>query len=214
MKALKHLTNRFSYAWNRSKKLNVTREDIEAINTLVREEKTKQRNTQLEDSLILFYLLAAYKVQNEKNKAILVKRRPEEVRYPLGMPEASTILNRLSNILDPKHQIIQMIADELWIYQEYERIPKDRDLYMKEMYSEQEWEQKGHLSTLKVTPQEMIPIKKEDRITFEQIEELLDKALEYAKSNFPMFNALDKDFLKFIETKPLNSENLERWKDQ
>ena len=29
MKALKHLTNRFSYAWNGSKKLNVTREDME-----------------------------------------------------------------------------------------------------------------------------------------------------------------------------------------
>uniref|UniRef100_UPI001C89C5C6 hypothetical protein n=1 Tax=Elizabethkingia meningoseptica TaxID=238 RepID=UPI001C89C5C6 len=74
--------------------------------------------------------------------------------------------------------------------------------------------QKDHISTLKVTQQEMIPIKKEDRITFEQVEELLNKALEYAKSNFPMFNALDKDFLKFIETKPLNSENPERWKDQ
>ncbi|KPE50127.1 hypothetical protein [Chryseobacterium indologenes] len=210
MKALKHLVNRFNYAWNGSKRLFLEKRDIDALNILIQEENSKKRNTQLEDSLILFYLLAAYKVQNKNNKAILEKRKPEEVRFPLGMPEASTILNRLSNILDPKQQIIQMIADELWIYQEYERIPKDRDLYLKEL-------QEGINTwgkSIVLTDQEMIPIKKEDRITFEQVEELLNKALEYAKDNFPMFNALDKDFLKFIETKPLNSENPERWKDK
>ncbi|MBE4949939.1 hypothetical protein [Chryseobacterium culicis] len=205
MKAIRHLKNRFEYALNGSGSIKVNQNDIDALNALIKEENLKQRNTELEDSLILFYLLSAYKVQNVKNQAYLQEKNPDEIRFPLGMPEASVILNNLSSRINPKQQIIQMIADELWIYQEYERIPKDRDLYMKEMYSEQEWDQKDHLSTLKVTEQEMIPIKKEDRITFEQVEELVNKAIAYAKDNFPMFRKLDKGFLQFMKIEPLSS---------
>ncbi|WP_288435305.1 hypothetical protein [uncultured Chryseobacterium sp.] len=205
MKAIRHLKNRFEYALNGSGSIKVNQNDIDALNALIKEENLKQRNTELEDSLILFYLLSAYKVQNVKNQAYLQEKNPDEIRFPLGLPEASVILNNLSSRINPKQQIIQMIADELWIYQEYERIPKDRDLYMKEMYSEQEWDQKDNLSTLKVTKQEMIPIKKEDRITFEQVEELVNKAIVYAKDNFPMFRKLDKGFLQFMKIEPLSS---------
>lgn len=205
MKAIRHLKNRFEYALNGSGSIKVNQNDIDALNALIKEENTKCRNTELEDSLILFYLLSAYKVQNIKNKAFLQEKNEDEIRFPLGLPEASVILNNLSNRINPKQQIIKMIADELWIYQEYERIPKDRDLYMKEMYSEQEWEQKDHLSTLKVTKQEMIPIEKEDRITFEQVEELVNKALAYAKDNFPMFKKLDKGFMQFMKIEPLSN---------
>lgn len=205
MKAIRYLKNRFEYALNGSGSIKVNQNDIDALNALIKEENTKCRNTELEDSLILFYLLSAYKVQNIKNKAYLQEKNEDEIRFPLGMPEASVILNNLSSRINPKQQIIQMIADELWIYQEYERIPKDRDLYMKEMYSEQEWERKDHLSTLKVTKQEMIPIKKEDRITFEQVEELVNKAIAYAKDNFPMFRKLDKGFMQFMKIEPLSS---------
>lgn len=205
MKAIRYLKNRFEYALGGSGSIKVNQNDIDALNALIKEENTKCRNTELEDSLILFYLLSAYKVQNIKNKAFLQEKNEDEIRFPLGMPEASLILNKLSSRINPKQQIIQMIADELWIYQEYERIPKDRDLYIKEMYSEQVWDQKDNLSSLKVTKQEMIQIKKEDRITFEQVEELLNKSIAYAKDNFPMFKKLDQGFAKFMKIEPLSS---------
>lgn len=209
MKALKHLKNRFEYALNGSGSMKVNQNDINALNALIKEDNTKQRNTQLEDSLMLFYLLAAYKVQNENNKAILAKRKPEEVKFPLGMPEASTVLNRLSSLLDPKHHIIQMIADELWIYQEYERVPKNREQYLTEL--EEGMNTFG--KSVVLTPQEKVPIPKEERITFEEVEELLNNALKEAKDNFPMFSALNSNFSRFIENKPLNSINPERWKN-
>lgn len=205
MKAIRHLKNRFEYALNGSGSMRVNQNDIDALNALIKEENSKGRNTELEDALILFYLLCAYKVQNVQNKAIIQERSPQEIRFPLGMPEASVILNNLSNRISPKQQIIQMIADELWIYQEYERMPKDKDLYMKEMYSDRQWSQKDHLSTLKVSSQDMIPIKKEDRITFEEVEGLVNKALMHAKDNFPMFKALDKGFIKFMTIEPISS---------
>ncbi len=124
MKALKHLTNRFSFAWNNSKRLNVTAQDIEALNILIQEENSKKRNESLEDALILFYLLKVYKVHNENNKLVLKHKKPDEIGFPMGMPEASDILNRLAILLNPKHEVIKMIADELWLYQEYERMPK------------------------------------------------------------------------------------------
>ncbi|SHH89938.1 hypothetical protein SAMN05421866_4192 [Chryseobacterium oranimense] len=204
MKAIRHLKNRFEYALNGSGSMKVNQNDIDALNALIKEENTKNRNTELEDSLILFYLLSAYKVQNVNNKALLKEKDPEEIRFPLGMPEASVILNNLSSRINPKQQIIQMIADELWIYQEYERIPKDRDLYLKEMHIDPSWEKQGDFSIQKITPQEMIPIKKEDRITFEQVEELLNNAIKHAKDNFPMFKALDQEFVKFMKIEPLS----------
>lgn len=206
MKALNHLRNRFEFAIKSgSKKLTLNQLDIEALDSLIQEENTRQRNTAIEDALILFYLLQAYKVSNKNNKAILEVFPASEIKFPMGMPEASNTLARLSKLINPKKEVIRMIADELWIYQEYERIPKDKAKYLDEL-------QNG-IDTpgadMVITKQEYIPIPEDERITFDQVEELLEKALESAKKNFPMFNALNNDFFRFIEPLPL-SEKMKR----
>lgn len=213
MKALVHLRNRFDYASRNSRTLRLTQTDIDALQQLINEENSKQRNTSLEDALLLFYLLKCYKVQNENNKAILREKPLEEINFPMGMPDALDIMKRITMLIDPKEEVIRKIADELWIYQEYERIPKDKDLYMKEMYTDQKWEQKDHISTLKVTPQKMAPIKKEERITYEQVEELLNDLLKKAKEEFPKLKLWNAGY-RFKEVKPLNSTNPERWNNK
>lgn len=200
MKALKHLKNRFEYAMNGSGSIKVNNNDINALNALIKEENTKKRNTQLEDALILFYLLSCYKVQNQKNKAFLAKKNNEEIRFPMGMPDADFIINRLTNLIDPKDEMIRMIADELWIYQEYERIPVNKEQYFTEI--ENGMAQDG--KSFSVSRQPMKPIPKDERITFEAVKELLDKAIESAKNNFPMLKTLNDDFIKFVEHKPLS----------
>lgn len=207
MKALKHLADRFSFVWNNSKKMNVTQKDIEAINILIQEENSKKRNESLEDALILFYLLKVYKVHNENNKLILKNKNPEEIGFPMGLPEASDILNRLAILLNPKHEVIKMIADELWLYQEYERMPKDKQKWLDDM----ERISSTHGETVHLSSNEYIPIPEDQRITFEQVEALINDSLKKAKENFPKFKILHSDHLEFIETKPLNSENPDRW---
>lgn len=207
MKALKHLTNRFTFAWNNGKRLNVTAQDIEAINILIQEENSKKRNESLEDALILFYLLKVYRVHNENNKLILKNKRPEEISFPMGLPEASDILNRLSILLYPKHEVIKMIADELWLYQEYERMPKNKEQWLQDV----DRVTSTQSETVIFSPNEYVPIPEDQRITFEQVEVLINDSLKKAKENFPKFKILHSDHLEFIETKPFNSENPERW---
>jgi hypothetical protein len=209
MKALVHLRNRFDYASRNSGTLRLTQTDIDALQQLINEENSKQRNTSLEDALLLFYLLKCYKVQNENNKAVLREKPLEEINFPMGMPDAMDIMRRITMLIDPKEEVIRKITDELWIYQQYESIPKDRDVYLKEMYREQNWEQNDHLSTLKVTPQKMIPIKKEERITYQQVEELLNDLLKKAKEEFPKLKLWNEGY-KFKEVKPLSSADQQR----
>jgi len=204
MKALNHLHNRFEYAIKGTKTIKVNQHDIEALNTLIQEENNRKRNTALEDALILFYLLMTYKVTNKKNKAILQAYPESEIKFPMGLPEASNTLARLSVMINPKKEVIRMIADELWIYQEYERIPKDKAKYLDEV-------RKG-IDTpgadMVITKQEYVPIPEDNRITFDQVEELLEKALQSAKENFPMFKAMNNDFFRFIEPVPLSKMKL------
>lgn len=200
MKALKHLRDRFEFAIKSSKILKINQLDIEAIDILIQEENERQRNTSIEDALILFYLLMTYKVSNDKNKAILNTVPKEKISFPMGMPEAANTLATLSKMINPKKEVIRRIADELWIYQEYERIPKDKDLWMKEYNSVTEELKNDH----GFTKQEYTPIPPEERITYEQVEELLEDALRSAKENFPMFNALNNDFFRFLEPLPFS----------
>jgi hypothetical protein len=201
MKALNYLRSRFDFAIKGNGTIKVNQNDIEALNKLIELENSQKKNEDLEDSLLLFYILGVYKVHNEKNKVKLRELAPSEIKFPLGLPEVNSILSRLSKLIDPKEAIFQMIAQELWIYQEYERIPKDKNLYLNEI--EEGMEKWG--KDVIVTKQEKIPIPKEERILFEDVKMLLNSELKKAKETFPMFKALHTRNIKFIVHDRANS---------
>jgi hypothetical protein len=186
MNAIKYLHNRFGYAIKNNGNIKVNQQDIEAINKLV--EMDDKINTDLEDSLLLFYLFWIYGIENEKNKVKLKEKPIEEIKFPLGLTPPLDVLKKISQLLSPKPYIIKKITDELLIYQEYERLPKNKDLYINEL-------NEGIAKfgkNIKFTPQKMVPIAEEDKIKYEDVEKLLEDLLKTAKNDFPMLNALSK----------------------
>lgn len=188
MNAIKYLHNRFSFAVKNNGTIKINQQDIEAINKLV--ELEKNRNTDLEDSLMLYYILLMYRVENENNVAKIKEKSQIKQSFPLGINTPYTILENLSKKLDPKPYIIKKIHEELWFYQEYERVCKNQELYKKEMFENQDWQKEGDFSILKITPQETKEIKKEDFITYEEVEKLLNDTLNKAKEDFSKIKML------------------------
>lgn len=158
MNAIKYLRNRFEFAVNGNGSIKVNNNDIEAINKLI--EDNGKPNTDLEDSLLLFYLLWTYRVENENNQAVLKQKDISKINFPLGLSEATDVLNHLSKLLDPKDYVIKKIHEELRIYQEYERL-KDKQ-----------------------------PIDKDKRIKLKEVRELIEETLNHAKNEFPKINKL------------------------
>ena len=185
MNAIKYLRNRFEFAIKNTGTIKVNNQDVEAINKLIDIEKN--RNTDLEDALLLFYIFWGYTIENEKNT---LKIKENTAVYPLGLKTPYEHLNRISKLIDPKPYVIQKIVDEIWIYQEYERVCQDQDLYRKEMYTDQTWEKHGLYSVLKITPQDKIPIPKDQKVTYDEVAQILEQTLNKAKEDFPQLKRL------------------------
>lgn len=197
MNAIKYLHNRFSFAIKNNGTIKVNQQDVESINILV--ESQKKENTDLEDSLLLFYLFWTYTIENENNKIKLREKPVEEIKFPLGISTPYLILEKLSKILDPKEFIIKKIADEIWVYQEYERLCKNQELRNEELREIQEGggkftEDENGIKSYYVTPQETIPIDK--KTTYEEIKEIIENALKTAKQEFPMIKAIKSGLWK------------------
>lgn len=184
MNAIKYFHNRFSFAVKNNGTIKVNQQDIEAVNKLI--EMEKKRNTDLEDALMLYYIFCRYQIENSNNN---LKIAENKAVYPLGINTPLSVLEKLSKLLDPKPYMIQKIAEEIWIYQEYERIYQDQELYKKE-FKDDVWYKYGIYSMLKITPQQKIPIPKDQKTTLSEIEEILDKALKTAKEDFSKIKML------------------------
>ena len=181
MNAIKYLRNRFEFAAKGNGTIKVNNQDIEAINILI--ESEKKRKTDLEDALLLYYLFCNYHIENENNA---LKLKENGLKFPIGLTPAYDILNKLSIMLNPKSFMIEKITQELTIYQEYERIPKDKELYKKEL--EHGISKEGE--PIMLTKQDFIPIPKEERIKKEDVELLVNNTLSKVKNEFPKFNGL------------------------
>lgn len=196
MNAIKYFHNRFSYAIKTNGTIKVNQQDIEAVNKLV--EFEKKRNTDLEDALMLYYIFLMYRVENENNIAKIKEKGVENVNYPLGINTPYNILEKLSKMIDPKPYVIKKIHQELWIYQEYERVCKNEELRKQELIDIQDNNSKitqtdeNGITSHFVSYQEKIPIPKEEFITYEEVESLINETLNKAKEDFSMINALSK----------------------
>lgn len=102
MRALNYLKNRFAYAAKGTGSLKINLNDIESLNDIINFVNTQEVNTNLEDSLLLFYILAQWKVELKNSEIGLT---PNEGSSTLT--DAHQILERLCVRIFPKEEVIR-----------------------------------------------------------------------------------------------------------
>ena len=122
MRAIRYLKNRFEFAAKNGKPLYINQNDVDALNQIIEFANGKPKSTELEDSLMLFYLLQYWKVENIENQKIALKEAKQGI-FEITGPDI--ILERLSMLIDPKSKVINMIRDELWFSQALNGIPEE-----------------------------------------------------------------------------------------
>lgn len=128
MRPVNYFIKRFEYALksagkDRKATIHLNENDLEALNQIIEFYQTNYKNTQLEDSLLLFYLLQNWKVENSKNEEL---RMTEKSHGIFAISDSLRIFQKIGMMLYPKKNIIQQITDELWIHQAANGIPKDQ----------------------------------------------------------------------------------------
>lgn len=122
MRAINYLKNRFSFALQNSGNIKVNEKDVNALNDLITWANGQGQNTQLEDSLLLFWVFCYWSVEIQNNK-------PELIEQPKGFLEISDlrdVLNSLCTRLHPKDEMKRRIASDLRTAQMTNGIPKEK----------------------------------------------------------------------------------------
>lgn len=122
MRAVSHLKNRFEFAMNNSGKIRINENDITALNDIINWANNNPYNSQLEDSLLLFWVFCYWEVEIQNNK-------PELIEKPKGFLEISDlrdVLNSLCTRLHPKDEIKKRIALNLQTAQMANGIPPEK----------------------------------------------------------------------------------------
>lgn len=122
MRAIRYLKNRFEFAAKNGKPLYINQNDVDALNQIIEFANGKPKSTELEDSLMLFYILQYWKIENIENQKIALKEAKQGI-FEITGPDI--ILERLSMLIDPKSRVIEMIRDELWFSQALNGIPEE-----------------------------------------------------------------------------------------
>jgi len=113
MRSLNKLINRFEWALKNKKPINPNREDLEALNELSDYFQTQKFNSNLEDSLLLFWVFCNWKLAIEESKV----KFEEEKRGYLVLPELSLVFDKLCLLLNPKVFMINEITTDLQLAQ-------------------------------------------------------------------------------------------------
>lgn len=117
MREILYFKNRFEFAMKNSSRskdgsfgtIHINRKDLEALQELIRTFNEININTNLEDSLLLFWLMNFWKV--EIQQSILSFRK--EPKYFLKLTNAETVFDKLCLLLNPKEIVIQEIIQDL-----------------------------------------------------------------------------------------------------
>lgn len=121
-RSLNHLKKRFEFALKTNKPIWINENDINALNELIEFANGKHKTNQLEDSLMLFYLLQHWKVANQNNKLTLEKRKELGI---FECPDSVYILEKLTKLIHPKQHIAKMIYTEINCFQRLADQPKN-----------------------------------------------------------------------------------------
>ena len=139
MRAVNYFIKRFEYAAKGNGTIKLNQHDIDALNQIIEFYNTGYKNTELEDSLLLFYILQNWKVENQNNQQLAFKERNEN--NVMKITSSIELLKRICVSLRPKINMFKEIATELWSHQAYNKVPKEkwiteieiRDLLEKEL---------------------------------------------------------------------------------
>lgn len=131
MRFINYLKNRFEFALKNSGTIKVNQSDVNALNDLISWANTKQENTQLEDSLLLFWALSYWSVELKDGKPHL----NEEPKGYLALTDLKTVFDRLATILRPKDEVMNEIVDMLQINQMLQNVPKEKKVKPDEVIS-------------------------------------------------------------------------------
>ena len=132
MKAVNYFIKRFEYAAKGNGTIKLNQNDIDALNQIIEFYNTNYKNTELEDSLLLFYILQNWKVENRNNEAILLEKKPNEDNI-MGIRDSISLLQKICMLILPKKHLYNCIAQELWVHQAYNKVPKEKWITEKEV---------------------------------------------------------------------------------
>ena len=132
MRAVNYFIKRFEYAAKGNGTIKLNQNDIDALNQIINFYNTNYKNTELEDSLLLFYILQNWKVENKNNQAIMLKKQDTNGNI-MEISDSINLLKKICISLYPKKHIYNQIATELWAHQAYNKVPKEKWITEKEV---------------------------------------------------------------------------------
>lgn len=124
MRAINYFIKRFEYAAKGNGTIKLNQNDVDALNQIIEFYNTGYKNTELEDSLLLFYILQNWKVENQNNQQLAFMERNEN--NIMKVTSSIELLKKICVSLRPKNNIYREIATELWAHQAYNNIPKEK----------------------------------------------------------------------------------------
>ena len=132
MKAVNYFIKRFEYAAKGNGTIKLNQYDVDALNQIIEFYNTNYKNTELEDSLLLFYILQNWKVENKNNQAIILKKQDTNGNI-MEISDSIHLLKKICISIYPKKHIYNQIATELWAHQAYNKVPKEKWITEKEV---------------------------------------------------------------------------------
>ena len=132
MRAVNYFIKRFEYAAKKSGTIKLNQDDIDALNQIIEFYNTGYKNTELEDSLLLFYILQNWKVENKNNQAIMLEKQDTNGNI-MEISDSINLLKKICISLYPKKHLYNWIATELWAHQAYNKVPIEKWITEKEV---------------------------------------------------------------------------------
>ena len=197
MRAVNYFIKRFEYAAKGNGTIKLNQNDIDALNQIIEFYNTGYKNTELEDSLLLFYILQNWKVENRNNEAIMLKKQDTNGNI-MEISDSIHLLKKICISLYPKKHIYNQIATELWAHQAYNKVPKEKWITEKEVEILLERElniAKNHFSFAKGIDDNKIVISEinradfyiqweKEKALFKRLTEIIAQECEYQDKEF------------------------------
>ena len=133
MRPVNYFKKRFEYALksagqDRRATIHLNENDLEALNQIIEFYQENYKNTQLEDSLLLFYLLQNWKVENKENLQM-----SEIGNGIFKLTDSKNIFQKIGMLLAPKAEIIKLITIELRLHQKMNKIADENLIQLEDV---------------------------------------------------------------------------------
>lgn len=126
MRAVNYFKKRFEFALKGNGSIKINQNDLDALNQIIEFYNDKYKNTQLEDALLLFYLLQNWKFENINNQEFKMVQKSENNRGIFALSDSMYLFRKIGSQLHPKSNIIEMITFELQLNQKMNRVPDEQ----------------------------------------------------------------------------------------